>query len=214
MPSYLYACLFSNGAVKVGRSRRPEFRLGNHAARVSVVGVTVADRVVAECSGDALLAESALISRCADAAASRFKREWFFGLDFHLLKSWVGEIAAHGYERPKPTTSAPATPCIESEKRYVSIWKDGIHFWVDRNPDKFPLPDSAVMRWDLRPDDWHAIWPELLDHPCAVLYAPKYPGRTIEMIKAAVPMFEISPDLRPDDWQRIWPELAETKEPA
>lgn len=22
--------------------------------------------------------------------------------------------------------------------------------------------NSAVMRWDLRPDDWHAIWPELV----------------------------------------------------
>jgi len=21
---------------------------------------------------------------------------------------------------------------------------------------------SAVMRWDLRPDDWHRIWPELV----------------------------------------------------
>lgn len=21
---------------------------------------------------------------------------------------------------------------------------------------------SAVMRWDLRPDDWHLIWPELV----------------------------------------------------
>jgi len=22
--------------------------------------------------------------------------------------------------------------------------------------------DRAVMRWDLRPDDWHRIWPELI----------------------------------------------------
>lgn len=22
--------------------------------------------------------------------------------------------------------------------------------------------DGAVMRWDLRPDDWHLIWPELI----------------------------------------------------
>ncbi|WP_072243011.1 transcriptional regulator [Thiomonas bhubaneswarensis] len=22
---------------------------------------------------------------------------------------------------------------------------------------------GAVMRWDLRPDDWHLIWPELID---------------------------------------------------
>lgn len=23
--------------------------------------------------------------------------------------------------------------------------------------------DKAVRRWDLRPDDWHLIWPELLE---------------------------------------------------
>lgn len=27
--------------------------------------------------------------------------------------------------------------------------------------------DSAVRRWDLRPDDWHRIWPELINSPGA-----------------------------------------------
>lgn len=26
---------------------------------------------------------------------------------------------------------------------------------------------GAVMRWDLRPDDWHRIWPELVGAPGA-----------------------------------------------
>lgn len=26
---------------------------------------------------------------------------------------------------------------------------------------------GAVRRWDLRPDDWHRIWPEIIDHPDA-----------------------------------------------
>jgi DNA-binding transcriptional regulator YdaS (Cro superfamily) len=26
---------------------------------------------------------------------------------------------------------------------------------------------KKVRRWDLRPDDWHRIWPELLDDPDA-----------------------------------------------
>lgn len=25
--------------------------------------------------------------------------------------------------------------------------------------------DCAVMRWDLRPSDWHLIWPELMTRP-------------------------------------------------
>lgn len=27
--------------------------------------------------------------------------------------------------------------------------------------------ERAVMRWDLRPDDWHRIWPELIGAPGA-----------------------------------------------
>ena len=27
--------------------------------------------------------------------------------------------------------------------------------------------NGSVMRWDLRPDDWHLIWPELLQRPDA-----------------------------------------------
>jgi DNA-binding transcriptional regulator YdaS (Cro superfamily) len=33
----------------------------------------------------------------------------------------------------------------------------------------------AVMRWDLRPDDWHRIWPELVGMPGA----PKIPSRGV-----------------------------------
>jgi DNA-binding transcriptional regulator YdaS (Cro superfamily) len=29
------------------------------------------------------------------------------------------------------------------------------------------LTDGAVPRWDMHPDDWHRIWPELIDAPGA-----------------------------------------------
>jgi DNA-binding transcriptional regulator YdaS (Cro superfamily) len=29
------------------------------------------------------------------------------------------------------------------------------------------LSDRAVRRWELRPDDWHLIWPELIGAPGA-----------------------------------------------
>ena len=32
--------------------------------------------------------------------------------------------------------------------------------------------DSAVMRWDCRPDDWHRIWPELRGHAEAPARTP------------------------------------------
>lgn len=210
--AYLYACLFSNGAIKVGRTSSPDERLAAHADRVSVVGVYLDQRVIAPCVGDVAMAEAALIEQCVAEAEIRFKREWFFGLNFARVESWTHEAAGYGYQRPQRSVAVAPSPDT-AVRRYRCVWEDSRHHWVDLDPTKFPCPDSSVMRWDLRPDDWHRIWPELLDHPCAVLYAPKYPGRTIELIKAAVPMFQTAPDLRPDDWERIWPELA-TAAPA
>ena len=75
-----------------------------------------------------------------------------------------------------------------------SVQEDGnpAHYWVDHRPEEPHWPDSAVMRWDLRQADWHKIWPELIDHPCALLFAPRHPGRE------GAPIFR--------DWVASWPE--------
>lgn len=66
-------------------------------------------------------------------------------------------------------------------KRYECRWRaEGdvqAHYWVDHTPSEPHWPDSAVMRWDLRQEDWDKIWPELIDHPCAILFAPRHPHR-------------------------------------
>ena len=33
---------------------------------------------------------------------------------------------------------------------------------AERGADIEQATDGAVRRWDLRPDDWHRIWPELI----------------------------------------------------
>ena len=70
----------------------------------------------------------------------------------------------------------------ESVRRYECRWRveggQQMHYWFDHNPSEPHWPDSAVMRWDLRPEDWEKIWPELIDHPCAILFAPRHPHRT------------------------------------
>jgi len=48
-----------------------------------------------------------------------------------------------------------------------------IRQWQHGYADRLPSPENcsaieaatggAVMRWDLRPNDWHRIWPELRD---------------------------------------------------
>ncbi len=34
---------------------------------------------------------------------------------------------------------------------------------AERAADIEAACEGAVRRWDLRPDDWHRIWPELID---------------------------------------------------
>lgn len=54
------------------------------------------------------------------------------------------------------------------------------------------------MRWDLRQSDWHKIWPELIDHPCSLLFAPRHP------LREGAPRFR--------DWVASWPEDFKWKE--
>lgn len=61
-------------------------------------------------------------------------------------------------------------PVTSEPPRYLCVW-------IDRTPDEPHMPSSGVMRWDLRQDDWWTIWPDLLAHPCAYLFAPKHPSR-------------------------------------
>lgn len=45
----------------------------------------------------------------------------------------------------------------------VCFWRDGKRSVpVDRMGDIELITQRAVRRWDLRPDDWHRIWPELV----------------------------------------------------
>ncbi|WP_162577722.1 hypothetical protein [Variovorax sp. PBL-H6] len=102
-------------------------------------------------------------------------------------------------------TLANARPSVEEHpeiphaKRYECRWRDDparpgrqVHYWVDNAPTQPHWPESAVMRWDLRQSDWHLIWPELIDHPCAKLFAPTHPDR--------------KGPRRFRDWVESWPE--------
>lgn len=63
MTGALYAVLFSNGTVKVGRGTDPEKRIREHSDRLSVVGISVSRAHHREAVDDVGRAESALIQR-------------------------------------------------------------------------------------------------------------------------------------------------------
>lgn len=52
----------------------------------------------------------------------------------------------------------------------IGVKQQHVWNWVNRG-DRIPaehcvsierVTSGTVMRWDLRPDDWHLIWPELI----------------------------------------------------
>jgi len=79
--------------------------------------------------------------------------------------------------------SAGALSAAELAKRIgapsvvqVRQWQHG---YADRRPGPTysrkleEVTNGKVMRWDTRPDDWHEIWPELLERKDAPAVATK-----------------------------------------
>lgn len=221
----IYICHFSNGVIKVGRSTNPETRLRQHLDRVACVGLKMVDSRAAACVGNAGLAEAALIALCRTKASAQHKNEWFEGIDFDEACGWMEMAAATEFKKaePIPRAAVPTRPDLpDRPMRYSCLWKDGQHYWMDSQPNKPHWPDSAVMRWDLLPDKWHAVWPELITHPCAILFAPMHPLRDgppkfADWVTSWPASFDKTefvaalPTAGREIAEAIWPELAEAK---
>lgn len=55
-------------------------------------------------------------------------------------------------------------------------------FSIERCVEIERATEGAVRRWDLRPDDWGAIWPELVGSPGA----PQWPPETASDVSTDV----------------------------
>ncbi len=68
--------------------------------------------------------------------------------------------------------SDPTAPSMAAFARDLGLNPDQVRQWRHGHDSRRPSPAKcvdieaatgrAVMRWDLRPDDWHRIWPELV----------------------------------------------------
>lgn len=59
-------------------------------------------------------------------------------------------------------TAASLARKLEISPVLVSQWRNGVRpIPIERCPDIERATGGAVTRRDLRPDDWHRIWPEL-----------------------------------------------------
>lgn len=92
--SFLYAIQFSSGLVKIGRSENPARRIRQHAQRLAVAGSTVDRQHIGRCQDLASLAERLLQRRCMSAVGKQIPSEWFTGIDFDKVKTWLDEACA------------------------------------------------------------------------------------------------------------------------
>jgi len=165
--SYIYVCLFSNGAIKVGRSISPNSRIAEHQKRVYCVGVDLTESKIFKCKRNEHMCESELILKCITNSSERRKNEWFFGVEFSEACEWAEKISNSVISTIEPVKQnhfQEKSPDIY--QRYVCIEpcnasNGGVAKWKDNEPDKYHW-ETSVMRWHLRPDDWHKIWPELI----------------------------------------------------
>lgn len=186
MSEYLYVCHFSNGHIKVGRSISPKSRIAQHADRVACIGVELVEHHIVECVGHSAPAEAALIERCAELASRRNKNEWFEGLEYTdvcqiadetSVKDFTGEFLVAG----KNTNKSALKTYLEGLPR------GGISEFAEKcgispvylsqlaaeQDDRVPSAELCVVieresdinvrRQELRPKNWHLIWPELAE---------------------------------------------------
>ncbi len=170
---YLYACHFSNGHIKVGRSISPIACIEAHTDRVACLGVTLERHHMAMCVGNVIACEAALIARCAQFADGQHKNEWFAGLVFSTVRQWVDECAGliHDVLRQHALKTFWFGMPVEKRKEFALACKTWVghltnacYGYTTLNPALCVLVEresgGQVTRQDLR-DDWQAIWPEL-----------------------------------------------------
>lgn len=183
----LYAILFSNGHIKVGRTTDLVARIAAHRDRVACLGITQSDGIHYFCEQPASVRESWLIAKCVQAASARHQNEWFAGLDFATVCEWVkfaadmqvASVSPKGHLRDY-LQSPGAMTVMQLREAMNALGADlrddaQIRQWIavdaEGNFKRQPGAGYAmyleratygkVTRQCMRPDDFRAIWPEL-----------------------------------------------------
>ncbi|MNO41116.1 hypothetical protein D3C76_312800 [compost metagenome] len=86
----VYALLFSDGWIKVGRGRNPEDRILAHSSASSMRSATLVKTTVSGSLIDSTYAEAELIKFCSDRGRTVHGREWFVGVDYEQLVALIG----------------------------------------------------------------------------------------------------------------------------
>lgn len=177
MKQHLYACLFSNGVIKIGRSSSPVSRIAQHEARLLVAGIDLVESHFVECVSDVLQAEAALIRKC-DAVMTSVKRgnEWFENLVFEDVRHWVDHFCQQDFEQQPSNVVQTYDPIVDSKLRQeiaiqIGLSEQYIYQCLTGRRNMKPiqanaiekLTNGAINRKMVCRTTWQSIWPELVE---------------------------------------------------
>jgi hypothetical protein len=114
---FLYAALFSNGAIKIGRGRNPDERIAIHRARLSVLGIDVVSKHVVACDHSVEREARACEMASQFPGVTNHKREWFAGLSFEDAVSILAEVT----KSDRPHLSDKAAPGTLREALAINL---------------------------------------------------------------------------------------------
>lgn len=180
---HLYAVLFSNGTVKVGRGKSADARIASHRDRLSVAGIDVVSTMSIQCE-DIEAREAVLIKGVSALGGVCRGNEWFSGVEFddvcRLLSTVSVSECAEVLERKKASPLYLHLVQLPLSDRRLLAERCNTtagHLNNVAYGDRTGSPALAaqlekatggkVMRWDVRQDDWHLIWEDLRTRPDA-----------------------------------------------
>jgi hypothetical protein len=177
LKQHLYACLFSNGIIKIGRSSSPVARIAQHEARLLVAGIDLIESHFGECIGSVLQAELALIRKC-EAVHRSVKRgnEWFENLVFADVRQWVDNFCQQDFEQQPSDVVETYDPIVDSKLRQeiavqIGLSEQYIYQCLTGRRNMKPiqasaiekLTNGAINRKMVCRTTWQGIWPELVE---------------------------------------------------
>ncbi len=137
----VYAVLFSDGWLKVGRGRDAQSRINSHIGTSSMRGAKFVRSITSGVLADSGAAENALIAYCAAAGTNVHGREWFTGVDFDDVKEFFSLHLAGD-------TAEFLESAKKAQVKRVDAMLDAVfgRSGLDRSPGEKELADQ--QRWN------------------------------------------------------------------
>jgi hypothetical protein len=127
----VYAVLFSDGWLKVGRGKDPKTRIASHAGASSMRNAQLIRSVESGVMADSGAAENALIAFCESRGEAVHGREWFVGVEYDDVFQFISE----NFKGDCPAYLAEAR---ESKSRRVESMLDQV-FGAPQSHPKDPM---------------------------------------------------------------------------